>query len=96
MGSDEDAQWISISPLGFQENLVDGPMVWSRNVPGGLAWNDLVRLGNDLLKKEVWTNVTVVADGAVGTIYVDGSIAARSVRKYSRAQPALLSPLAPG
>ncbi len=77
MGGDEDAQWISISPLGFQENLVDGPMVWSRNVPGGLAWNDLVRLGNDLLKKEVWTNVTVVADGAVGTIYVDGSIAAQ-------------------
>lgn len=73
-GSDEDGQWISIAPLGWQADLVDGPMVWSRNVPAGAAWNDLFRAGNDLAKLETWFNVTVVADGAKGTIYVDGSI----------------------
>ncbi len=74
MGTDEDAEWINIAPLGFQENLIDGPMVWSRNVAGGAPWNDLFRLGNDLAKMETWFNVTVVADGTKGTIYVDGSI----------------------
>lgn len=75
-GSDEDAQWVSIAPLGWQADLIDGPMVWSRNVPGGAAWNDLFRAGNDLAKLETWFNVTVVADGATATIYVDGSVVA--------------------
>lgn len=74
MGGDEDAQWISISPLGWKENLVDGPMVWSRNVPGGAVWNDLMRDGNGLAQLETWFNVTVVADGATATLYVDGSV----------------------
>ncbi len=73
-GTDEDGEWLSIAPLGWQENLIDGPMVWSRNVPGGAPWNDLFRAGNDLAKVETWFNVTVVADGAKATLYVDGSI----------------------
>ncbi len=77
MGGEEDAQWISISPLGWKEDLVNGPMVWSRNVPGGALWNDLMRDGNDLAKLETWFNVTVVADGATATLYVDGSVVAQ-------------------
>lgn len=73
-GADEDAEWISIAPLGWQENLIDGPMIWSRNVAGDAAWNDLFRAGNDLAKMETWFNVTVVADGAKATLYVDGSV----------------------
>ena len=75
-GTDEDAEWISIAPLGWQEDLVNGPMIWSRNVAGGAPWNDVYRLGNDLAKVETWFNVTVVADGATATIYVDGSVVA--------------------
>lgn len=75
-GGDEDAQWISITPLGWQTDLVNGPMVWSRNVPGGAAWNDLWREGNGLAATETWFNLTLVADGAVGTLYVDGSVVA--------------------
>lgn len=76
LGADEDAQWISISPLGWQTDLVNGPMVWSRNVPGGASWNDLWREGNGLASTENWFNLTLVADGAVGTLYVDGSVVA--------------------
>lgn len=72
-GEDSDAQWISIAPLGHKEVLSDGPMVWSRNVPGEAAWNDCVQPDNKSLEEGKWYNVTVVADGASATIYVDGT-----------------------
>ncbi|MDE7299304.1 MAG: hypothetical protein K2N94_10830 [Lachnospiraceae bacterium] len=73
-GEDTDAQWISISPLGWRENIADGPMIWSRNVPGDKAWNDCTRDGNESITTGQWYNITVVADADSATIYVDGTL----------------------
>lgn len=72
-GEDSDAQWVSIAAQGNRENLADGPMVWSRNVPGEAAWNDCFLADNKSLEEGKWYNVTVVADKASATIYVDGT-----------------------
>ena len=55
--------YFNIAPLGHKEVLSDGPMVWSRNVPGEAAWNDCVQPDNKSLEEGKWYNVTVVADG---------------------------------
>lgn len=72
-GEDTDAQWISISALGWKETIADGPMVWSRNVPGEKSWNDCVRDNNATLTEGAWYNITVVADADKATVYVDGT-----------------------
>ena len=81
-GGDDNAQWISIAPQGWQEDIKNGPMIWSRNVPGGSSWNDIYTASNNSMSLSEWHNITVVANGTTGTIYVDktqiatGSIAA--------------------
>lgn len=71
LGDDSNAQWISIAPQAWQETLSSGPMVWSRNVPGGSSWIDLVPSVKDSLTLNEWHNVTVSVSGASATVYVD-------------------------
>lgn len=75
-GSDTDAQWLSIAALGWQTELNDGPMVWSRNVPGGALWNDLFTADNNSLAEKTWSTVTLVATGPTGKLYVNGTLIA--------------------
>ncbi|MBQ7573080.1 MAG: family 43 glycosylhydrolase [Clostridia bacterium] len=70
---DTDAKWVSIAPQGWQATLDNGPMVWSRDVAGGNAWNDLYTADNKKFTLNAWHNVTVTAVGTAGTIYVDGT-----------------------
>ena len=71
LGDDSNAEWISIAPQAWQETLSSGPMVWSRNVPGGSSWIDLVPSVKDSLTLNEWHNVTVSVSGASATVYVD-------------------------
>ena len=75
-GGDDNAQWISIAPQGWQGALSSGPMIWSRNVPGGAAWNDLYTAGNNSLTTGAWHNITVTANGTEGRLYVDKTLVA--------------------
>lgn len=70
-GGDEDAQWVSIAPMGWQEALTSGPMIWSRNVPDGKSWNDVYTASNNSITEGTWHNITVAASGATAVIYVD-------------------------
>ncbi|MGN0162771.1 MAG: family 43 glycosylhydrolase [Candidatus Ornithomonoglobus sp.] len=72
-GSDENAQWISIAPQGWQESLNDGPMIWSRDVTGGNTWNDVYTTANKSMALDKWQNITVTVSGTTGTVYVDGT-----------------------
>lgn len=72
-GDDTNAEWISIAPLGWQTVIGDGPMIWSRNVPDELPWNDLFTAGNNLAAENTWFNVTVAANGAEASLYVNGT-----------------------
>lgn len=74
---DTNAQWISIASQGWKASISDGPMIWSRDVTGGNSWNDLVKDSNNSLATDnQWHNVTVVATGATGKIYVDKALVA--------------------
>lgn len=66
-----DAQWVSISAQGWQENLNNGPMVWSINLPEGQNYTDLVPSATGTLDLNEWHNVTVSARGTTASIYVD-------------------------
>lgn len=71
-GGDENAQWISIAPQGWQETLSTGPMIWSRNVPSGDTWVDLVPSVTNSVALNAWHIITVTAKGSSASIYVDG------------------------
>lgn len=75
-GEDTNASWISIAPLGWQGTIDNGPMIWSRNVPGGSAWNDLYEANNNSLTIGEWHNITVTAKNSEGKLYVDGTLVA--------------------
>lgn len=70
-GDDTNAQWISISPQGWQSDLSSGPMVWSRDVTGGNSWNDLVPSTSNSLSLDTWHNITVSVTGTTAKVYVD-------------------------
>ncbi len=70
-GDDTNAQWISIAPQGWQSDLSNGPMVWSRDVTGGNAWNDLVPSTTASLSLGKWHNITITVTGTTAKIYVD-------------------------
>ncbi len=72
LAGDTDAKWISIAPQGWQSTLSSGPMIWSRDVAGGNAWNDIYTADNNAMKLDTWQNITVTADGTAGAIFVDG------------------------
>ncbi|MGN1115253.1 MAG: family 43 glycosylhydrolase, partial [Candidatus Ornithomonoglobus sp.] len=72
-GGDDNAQWISIAPQGWQASLNDGPMIWSRDVTGGNAWNDVFTAANNSMWLDKWQNITVTVSGTTGTVYVDGA-----------------------
>ena len=78
-GGDEDAQWISIAPQAWQEDLANGPMIWSRNIPGGLSWGDLVPTVTNSVSTEAWHNVTVSVNGAAANVYVDHKLVGTGV-----------------
>lgn len=69
---DTNARWVSIAPMGWQSTLDDGPMIWSRDVTYGNAWNDIYTTGNKTMSLNSWHNITVTANNTAGTIYVDG------------------------
>lgn len=70
-GGDADAQWISIAPQAWQETLSTGPMIWSRNIPNGNEWIDLVPSVKNSISLNEWHNMTVAANGGSASIYVD-------------------------
>lgn len=72
-GGDDNAQWISIAPQGWKDTLASGPMIWSRDVISGNAWNDIATDNNDKMSLNTWHNITVTASGTSGAIYVDGT-----------------------
>ena len=69
-------EYILNNTAGWQGTLASGPMVWSRNVSGGAAWNDLYKADNNSVTTGEWHNITVAAKGAEAKLYVDKELVA--------------------
>ena len=73
---DQDAQWLSIASQGWQENLTDGPMVWSRDMKVGTegTWYDLTPTEKGTVKTGQWQNCILTVTEGTGSLYIDGKL----------------------